>query len=131
MENKTVSLDLIIPIEESLISRNLQFFERNFDFSKIGIIPIVSFRGEYILGDGHHRLFCLYEQGIREWEFSIAFNEDLGKLNQGIFRDFSSIEQITLQYVHFWKHDLDNLGIRRIWDYHPSKLGRKSCKFAF
>ena len=119
MEIKTLNLNLVRPIEEELMLDNLVYFSKNFDRSQIKQpFPLIYLEGEYLLGDGHHRCFCLFHKGFRELPFAIIDDEDFEFFpNSSLFTKYCSTCEIINQYTNFWKEDLDRRGIKRIGDY--------------
>lgn len=124
-----VSIDDLLPIEDAdEVGRKmigdkptLEVLEEDFDWNKLDPIPIVEYKGKYILGDGHHRSWYLHSKGIKKVPVKILKTvEDMANCNEGVFRlrEFRSMSQFYL-YYRFRRLYCKRNGINKIGDYDP------------
>ncbi len=133
MRIKTVSLDLLIPIEvyiavESTVQRMFESFKPQ-SFGPISVIEYQEREKLYLMGDGHHRATYCYLAGLPATIKVLETDEEVRVGFTGIFQCYGSVDNFISKYQTEYKERCKKCGIFSIKDLVENQARRRPDGF--
>ncbi|MFW5847273.1 MAG: hypothetical protein ACOCUU_03900 [Nanoarchaeota archaeon] len=104
MRNFFPKIKELIPIQ-ARIRKGLDYvYELSEKLEDLWPVLLIQEEKGYLVGDGHHSTLAYMHKGYSKVPSILIENdEDIQRVNRGIFRDFSSLESIKRKYKKEWR----------------------------
>lgn len=120
MKIMCVKVGDLIPIQRWIYITKVREVMHNFDPALFEPVPVIKYKGKYLMGDGHTRSYVLAQRSNHVLVKILETDEEVTRCREGIFSTLNSIDDFIREYETDYGPRCEAEGIHSVRDYKPS-----------